>query len=402
MLIDADGAIEGSITGGCVESDVVVERAGDPRGRRRAAAAALRRLRRARQHRRADVRRERRGASCTSCAARRARSAREAFEAAATRCDRAIATLVDGPGAGAKLAVIGDEVLGGFGGPELLDHTVARDLRALSERRTSALRHYGGGGEALGSELTVHLHAFGVPPTLVLVGAIDYSAAVAALAGAGRLPRRDRRRARGVRALGPLLARRRRSTSAGPRRRSTTRALGPRDAVIVFSHDPKFDEPAILAALRQRRRLHRRARQPPHRARTATARLAAAGVERGRAGPRALAVRAGHRRRDARGGRDLDHGRGDRGALGPRRRAADQRAGLDPPALRALTGATSPRGRGAPTACRCRRRRRGRRTRTRRTRSVSSSPRAPSSPRSSPTAGEQARSSSTGWPGRPA
>ena len=39
--------------------------------------------------------------------------------------------------------------------------------------------------------------------------------------------------------------------------------------MIVFSHDPKFDEPAIIAALRQRRRLHRRARQPAHRAWTA-------------------------------------------------------------------------------------------------------------------------------------
>jgi xanthine/CO dehydrogenase XdhC/CoxF family maturation factor len=26
--------------------------------------------------------------------------------------------------------------------------------------------------------------------------------------------------------------------------------LGPRDAVLVFTHDPKFDEPALLAALR--------------------------------------------------------------------------------------------------------------------------------------------------------
>ena len=40
--------------------------------------------------------------------------------------------------AGAKLAVVEGRVLGGFGGTELLDHTVARDLAALSERRTSA------------------------------------------------------------------------------------------------------------------------------------------------------------------------------------------------------------------------------------------------------------------------
>ena len=124
------------------------------------------------------------------------------------------------PQPAAKLAVVDGRVLGGLHGPELLDHSVARDLAALSERGTSALRHYGLSGEALGSGLTVHLQAFRTPPTLVLVGAIDYSAAVAALRGRGRLPGRHRRRARGVRALGALLAcrhRPRRLARAGDR-----------------------------------------------------------------------------------------------------------------------------------------------------------------------------------------
>ena len=38
--------------------------------------------------------------------------------------------------------------------------------------------------------------------------------------------------------------------------------LGPRDAVLVFTHDPKLDVPALQAALTHRRGLHRRARQP--------------------------------------------------------------------------------------------------------------------------------------------
>ena len=64
-------------------------------------------------------------------------------------------------------------MLGSLGGPQLLDHTVARDLAALSERQTNILRHYGGDGQALGGELSVHLHGFGIRSTLVLVGAID-------------------------------------------------------------------------------------------------------------------------------------------------------------------------------------------------------------------------------------
>ena len=284
--------------------------------------------------------------------------------------------------------MIGDEVIGGLRGPELLDHTVARDLAALSERRTSALRHYGDGGEALGSELTVHLHSFGVPPTLVLVGAIDYSAAVAALAGqAGyRVVIVDAREAFARSARFSRVA----DVHVGwPAEAIDARALGPRDAVIVFSHDPKFDEPAILAALASDAG-YIGALGSRRTAVDRTARLAAAGVERGGARPRALALRARHRRRDARGGRDLDHGRGDRGSLGTRRRAADQRAGLDPPALSELRRRVDV-GVGAEAVARHESHR-----------ASSSSPRAPWSPCSCADRAKSARSSRTGWPGRPA
>ena len=140
------------------------------------------------------------------------------------------------------------EVTGSLSGPDLLDQSVARDLTALSERGSSALRHYGDAGEALGSGLSVHLQAFRTPPTLILVGAIDYSAAVAALASAVgyEVVIADAREA---------FARAERFSRVAtvhvgwPAPAIDERQLGPRDAVIVFSHDPKFDEPAILAAL---------------------------------------------------------------------------------------------------------------------------------------------------------
>jgi xanthine dehydrogenase accessory factor len=247
MLIDGDGAIEGSITGGCVESDAaqqaleLLEQGGPPRLVRYGVSDELA----------ATV-----GLMCGGTVEVLVHEltgpsrdvVARAFEAAQDEVRTAIATLVDGPGAGAKLAVVGDEVIGGLGGTELLDRNVARDLEALSERRTSALRHYGGGGEALGSQLGVHLHSFGVPPLLVLVGAIDYSAAVAALASqAGyRVAIVDAREA---------FARSERFSRVAdvhvgwPAEAIEARGLGPRDAVIVFSHDPKFDEPAIVAAL---------------------------------------------------------------------------------------------------------------------------------------------------------
>jgi xanthine dehydrogenase accessory factor len=247
MLIDGDGAIEGSITGGCVESDVVVNAleilAADtgPRSLRYGVSDEA-------AHEvglmcggtvdvfvhelREDVR--------SVCA--------EAFDAAARGVPAGIATLIEGPRPGAKLAVVDGRVLGGMQGPELLDHSVARDLTALSERGTSALRHYGHSGEALGSGLTVHLQAFRIPPTLVLVGAIDYSAAVAALAATAgyQVVIADAREAF---ARSDRFSRVATVHVGWPAPAIEERHLGPRDAVIVFSHDPKFDEPAILAAL---------------------------------------------------------------------------------------------------------------------------------------------------------
>jgi xanthine dehydrogenase accessory factor len=172
----------------------------------------------------------------------------QVFDVAARGLAAGIATLLEGEEAGAKLGVVEGRVIGSLHGPELLDRSVARDLAALSERGTSALRDYGRSGEALGSGLSVHLQAFRMPPTLVLVGAIDYSAAVAALAATAgyEVVIVDAREA---------FARAERFSRVAtvhvgwPGSAIEARQLGPRDAVIVFSHDPKFDEPAILAAL---------------------------------------------------------------------------------------------------------------------------------------------------------
>ena len=248
MLIDGDGAIEGSITGGCVEADVVTNAlevlSGNeqPRLLRYGVSDQLAQTVGLMCGGTVEVFvHELRGTAREVCA--------EAFDAVAREDMVAVATVLDGPQAGAKLAVVEGRVLGGFGGPELLDHTVARDLVGLSEHRTSAMRHYGDGGEALGSERGVHLHAFGVPSTLMLVGAIDYSFAVAALAGqlGYRVVIVDAREAF---ARSDRFSRVAEVRVGWPDHEIDEHRLRHRDAVIVFSHDPKFDEPALLAALR--------------------------------------------------------------------------------------------------------------------------------------------------------
>ena len=128
---------------------------------------------------------------------------------------------------------------------------------------------------------------FAPPPRMVIFGAVDFTAALvrvakvlgyrvtvcdarAVFATKRALPdgRRGRRRL-----APPLLAR-----SAPP--------LGPRDAVCVLTHDHKFDVPAIVGALGDRRRLPRGhgVAAHPRRAHRAAAR---GGRRRRRAGPAA-------------------------------------------------------------------------------------------------------------------
>jgi xanthine dehydrogenase accessory factor len=248
MLVDGGGAIEGSITGGCVEADVVTNALEVLGG-----SEAPRLLRYGVSGQLAGsvglmcggtvgvFVHELRGTAREVCA--------EAFDAVAREVAVGVATVLDGRLAGAKLAVVEGRVLGGFGGPELLDHSVAGDLVSLSGSRTSAVRHYGDGGEALGRGRSVHLQAFGVPSTLLLVGAIDYSFAVAALARqvGYRVVIVDAREAF---ARADRFSRVAEVRVGWPDREIDQHRLVGRDAVIVFSHDPKFDEPALLAALR--------------------------------------------------------------------------------------------------------------------------------------------------------
>jgi xanthine dehydrogenase accessory factor len=250
LLIDGDGAIEGSITGGCVEADVV-----RVAGEIMAGELAPRLVRYGVSDETAHgfglacggtievFIHELRGAQREACGA--------AFASGARGEQAALATLIDGPQAGAKLAVVGRHVVGGLGGAPALERAVARDLGALGDLGVSALRRYGAAGEILEGEVRVHLQAFQAPPTMLLVGAIDYSAAVAALAQAVgyRVVVTDAREA----FAGSERFSRYATVRIGwPGPLIDEHELGPRDALILFSHDSRFDEPAILAALRSR------------------------------------------------------------------------------------------------------------------------------------------------------
>jgi len=255
MLVDEDGEIEGSITGGCVESAVAQEAQAVLDGAPPHVVTY-------------GISDELAGTVGLSCGGivhvfvhglsgpdRDVEAA--ALDAAADGKPAAIATMLDGEHAGAKLALVdglaagglaGVGTIGSLRGPELLDHSVARDAAALLAQGVSTIRRYGTDGATLGSDLRVHVRSFAPPPEMVIFGAIDFSAALARigkeLGYAVTIcdPREPfLRSARFEREAEVIVG--------WPERALAGKALGPRDAVLVFSHDPKLDVPAIRVAL---------------------------------------------------------------------------------------------------------------------------------------------------------
>lgn len=246
MLIAEDGAIEGSITGGCVEAAVVSEALAVLDG------APARTV----TYGISDELAGEVGLTCGGTvhifvhelSGAEAEVELEARAAVAAGRPVAIATLLDGSAAGGKLALVDGRVVGGFGGDELLDHSVSRDAEGLLAQGRSGVRRYGAEGATLGAELAVHIHSFSPPPKMLIFGAIDFSAALAGIAS--RLgyevviadPRAPFLQT-------PRFQRAAETLVAWPGAAYERIELGPRDAVLVFTHDPKFDEPALIGAL---------------------------------------------------------------------------------------------------------------------------------------------------------
>jgi xanthine dehydrogenase accessory factor len=103
----------------------------------------------------------------------------------------------------------------------------------------------------MGEDLRVAIHAFATPPRMVIFGAIDFSAALARIATeiGYRVTIVD---ARQTFAQSPRFSTHAEVVVSWPDVYLADAELGPRDAVLVFTHDSKFDEPALLGALATR------------------------------------------------------------------------------------------------------------------------------------------------------
>jgi xanthine dehydrogenase accessory factor len=170
--------------------------------------------------------------------------------AAARAADQPVArgTLLDGDRAGASISILENRVVGSLGVTELLDRSVVRDARGQLDEGVSRIRRYGAGGEVMGSEVAVYIQAFATPPRMLIFGAIDFSSEMANVASdiGYQVTICD---AREPFARSPRFSQNAEVVIEWPDRYLQGQDLGPRDVVLVFTHDPKFDEPALAAAL---------------------------------------------------------------------------------------------------------------------------------------------------------
>lgn len=162
----------------------------------------------------------------------------------------ALATVVEGPGVGAKMLVDREGQAEGTLGNDDLDRVVMRDMVGELAAGTTGVRHYGPNGEARQEEVMVFIESFAPPPQMLIFGAVDFTAALSRVAKilGYRVTVCDAR---------PVFATTQRFPYADdvvvdwPHRllEKVGAELGVRDSICILTHDPKFDVPAVIAAL---------------------------------------------------------------------------------------------------------------------------------------------------------
>lgn len=158
---------------------------------------------------------------------------------------------------GAVMLVSPDAEHEGTLGDTELDRVVQRDAIGELEAGRTSVRNYGPNGQTTPEDLVdtptvrVFVESFSPPPRMWIFGAVDFTAALARVAKVlgYHVTVCDARE---------VFATRRRFPMAddvivswpAPMFEQHGRVLGPRDAVCILTHDPKFDVPAIQGALR--------------------------------------------------------------------------------------------------------------------------------------------------------
>ncbi|MFF2730873.1 XdhC family protein [Streptomyces sp. NPDC058008] len=248
MAVTATGVVAGSVSGGCVESDVYE--------------AATETLTTGRPLLRtygiSDDEAFGTGLTCGGTidvlvqpyVAPADRDAlRELLDTVAAGEPVALATVVSGAARpGARRMVLAGRA-GGSLGDAGLDAAVTDDARGMLAQGATGTTRYGAHGERRMQDVTVFVQAFAPAPRMLVFGAIDHAAATARIGAflGYRVTVCDARPAFATRERFPTADE---VVRAWPHTYLESTPVDARTVVCVLTHDPKFDVPLLVAALR--------------------------------------------------------------------------------------------------------------------------------------------------------
>jgi xanthine dehydrogenase accessory factor len=160
----------------------------------------------------------------------------------------AMAVIVSGPGLGARLLIDADRALGSTGAAGL-DAALVAEARAMLRQGQTGVRSFGPGGEHRRDEVTCFIQSFAPPPRMFVFGAIDFAVAAVRMGKflGYRVTLCDARPVFATRARFPEADE---VVVAWPHEFLARAEVGPRDAILVLTHDSKFDVPVLVRALR--------------------------------------------------------------------------------------------------------------------------------------------------------
>ncbi len=170
-------------------------------------------------------------------------------DAVASDAPVAVATAVEGPAEVGRSMLVWPDRVDGSLGPTGLDVAVVDDARGMLAQGTSGRRHYGPEGERRRDEVGVFVEALAPRPRMLVFGAIDFASAVARV---GRflgfhVTVCDARQVFATRARFPDADE---VVVEWPHRYLADTVVDERTVICVLTHDPKFDVPVLVAALR--------------------------------------------------------------------------------------------------------------------------------------------------------
>jgi xanthine dehydrogenase accessory factor len=162
----------------------------------------------------------------------------------------ALATVIEGPqeALGGKLLIAPEDHVGTAGNDDL-DRAIVEAAQGLLEGGRTETVHFGVRGQRRMEDVAVFIQSFAPPPRMYVFGAIDFASAVAKIGKfmGYRVTVCDAR---------PVFATRERFPTADevvvawPDEFLKTAPVDKRTVICVLTHDPKFDVPVLLAALK--------------------------------------------------------------------------------------------------------------------------------------------------------